>query len=81
MKQYNLFAMAGDTSVSDSDVCEQLGLDPALAGTPAINDAAVNKMHKENYQGFLSKGQSEAQAMANADRLAGEARERIRSLK
>lgn len=38
-KNYNLFALRGDSETSDADVCEQLGLDPNLAGTPAINEA------------------------------------------
>jgi len=77
MNHYNIFALQGDTSVTDADVCEQLGLDPKLAGTPAINDAAIKQMHKDNYQAYLSAGSSDADAQSMADHQASAARTRV----
>ena len=68
MKNYNIFALQGDTKTTDLDVCETLGLDPELAGTPRINDAAIAAMKQQNYEGYLANGYSdtEAQSMASA---------------
>ena len=40
-KNYNYIAAAGKLDVSDEEICADLGLDPALAGTPEINKAAL----------------------------------------
>jgi len=77
-KNYNLFALQGDTETSDADVCESLGLDPLLAGTPKLNEAAINKMHKENYNEYINRGVSESEAAQLADSLAATARLRVK---
>jgi hypothetical protein len=79
-KNYNIFALKGDTEVSDADVCEQLGLDPSLAGTPAINEAAIQQMQKQNYQGYIAKGIPEEQAMAAAVESATNTRRQVKEL-
>jgi len=79
-KNYNIFALRGDTETSDADVCESLGLDPNLAGTPAINEAAIKKMHRENYEGYLTKGYSPENALSKADKLANDTRKQIKEL-
>jgi hypothetical protein len=55
-------------------------LDPKLAGTPAINDVAINKMRKENFEGYIKQGFDEAKASAMADKKADEVRQEIASL-
>ena len=73
MNNYNIFALRGDPDVSDVDVCRTLGLPMELAGTPKINDAALEKMYRENIQGYLKQGLPESKAVA----MAGEARARV----
>jgi len=80
VKNYNIFALKGDTQTSDADVCEALGLDPNLANTPELNEAAIRKMHKENYDGYIKQGMPSDDALAKADKLAYNARKEIRSL-
>jgi hypothetical protein len=77
MKNYNLFALRGDSETDDMEVCETLGLDPALAYTPAINEAAIQKMHKENYNKYVSRGMDPEDALARADFLADQARDTV----
>ena len=83
MKQYqnyNIFALRGDKETSDMDVCTNLGLDPKLAGTPDINEAAIRKMHKDNYEGYLTKGYSPDEALSLADTNADSVRQEIKRL-
>ncbi len=79
-RNYNIFALRGDTETSDLDVCEQLGLSPDLAGTPAINEAAIQKMHKDNYQSYINQGRSSTEALSLADEKANEIRKQVREL-
>jgi len=79
-KNYNIFALSGDKETTDIDVCNQLGLNPALAGTPEINEAAIKKMHKENFDAYLKRGYSEEDASRLSDEAANKARKKIRSL-
>jgi len=80
MKNYNIFALRGDTETNDVDVCTTLGLPLELAGTPAINEAAVNKMHKENYEGYVKNGVDPKKALETADRYRQSALNEIKSL-
>lgn len=79
-RNYNIFALRGDTETSDMDVCEQLGLSPDLAGTPEINEAAIRKMHKENYNQYLNEGRTEQESMELANEKANEVRKQVREL-
>jgi hypothetical protein len=79
-KNYNIFALRGDTETSDADICDQLGLDPSLAGTPAINEAAIKQMHRENFNSYLQKGYSEDDAMKLANEHANNTRSEIKQL-
>jgi len=76
----NMFALGGDTETSDADVCETLGLDPALAGTPAINNAAIKAMHRKNYDGYVAKGIPPDEALSKADELAAVTRDTVNKL-
>ena len=66
MKNYNVLS---DQGVTDIDLVETLKLDPQLAGTPEINDAAYQRMFDMNVKGFMAKGMTEGQARAKAGRL------------
>lgn len=79
MKHYNIFALQGDDT-TDNEVCDSLGLPQHLAGTPAINEAAIKKMHKENYEGYCSQGMNPEDAMSSADEKASAARKHVASL-
>jgi len=79
MQNYNIFALQGDTETTDFDVCQTLGLDPKLAGTPGINEAAIKAMHRENYDGYINRGMDSDTAISLADKLADEARARVKS--
>jgi hypothetical protein len=76
-KNYNVFALEGDPYTSDMDVCQTLGLDINLAGTPQINDAAIDTMRKQNVASFMRRGMSEAEASQQANTLADQSRQRI----
>jgi len=79
-RNYNIFALQGDTETSDMDVCSSLDLDPDLAGKPEINEAAINKMHKENYDGFLKRGIPSEDALRMSDDYASKARSNVKKL-
>jgi len=49
------------------DVVENLGLNPDVAHTPAINDAAINKMYNDNVTNYLARGMAEDEAKKLAD--------------
>lgn len=59
---YNIFALQGDDEVDDMDVVETLGLDPKVAYTPTINDAAIQKQYNENIASYISRGMDEEAA-------------------
>ncbi len=80
LKNFNIFALRGDTQTTDLDVCSTLGLDPKLANTPAINEAAISAMHRQNYDGFVAKGLSNEDAMKLANQNANQVRDEIKSL-
>ena len=46
-KNYNIVALRGG-AVTDQEYVETFGLDPALAGTPALNDAMLDSIHADN---------------------------------
>ena len=80
LKHYNIFALRGDNKTTDQDVCDTLGLDPELANTPGINDAAIKKMHRENYDAYIAKGMDNEAALKLADINAESARKEINAL-
>lgn len=81
MKHYNLFNLRGDPSVTDEDVCDTLGLNPKLAGTPQINEEAIRKMHSQNVQGYVKKGWTREQAVDMANKAADEVRKELKQYK
>ena len=59
-RNYNIIALRGG-SVSDQEYVETFGLDPALAGSPELNTAMLNRVYQEN----IEAGVDEKQAMQN----------------
>jgi len=80
MKNHNIYALRGDTEVSDVDVCTTLGLPLSLAGTPGINQAAINKMYRENLAGYQARGINPDEAYKLAGKKRGDAEQEIRDL-
>jgi hypothetical protein len=66
LRNYNMFYLAGDADTTDMDVVEAMGLDPDVAYTPRINDAAIEKMRQDNIQSYLAKGMTQDEAVALA---------------
>ena len=58
-RNYNIIALRGG-SVTDQEYVETFGLDPALAGTPGLNDAMLEKAYNDN----IDAGVEEKTAMA-----------------
>ena len=65
MRNYNKLALAGDPT-TDAEFAEQYGLDPALIGTPMINDAMLDIVYEKNIEGGIQAGLSEQEAKAKA---------------
>lgn len=57
-------------SSSDMEVAEQFGLDPNLAGTPAINEAMLDVVFQKNVQAGVEEGKTleAARSFAGAQR-------------
>jgi hypothetical protein len=79
LKNYNMFYLQGDIETTDMDVVETMGLDPQVAYTPSINDAAIRKMHKENYENYIADGMDPKRALDMADFHADAAKAAVRA--
>jgi hypothetical protein len=79
LTNYNIFALQGDDTVDDMDVVETLGLDPKVAYTPNINDAAIQKQYNENMNSYIATGMDEEAARNLAKFHADAARASIRA--
>lgn len=66
-RDYNILALRGG-QVTDQEYVETFGLDPALAGTPGLNDAMLEQAYQDN----LSAGVDEKKAMTNKMKSAAE---------
>ncbi len=64
-KDYNVMALRG-SGITDQEYVETFGLDPALAGTPALNDVMLNKVMQEN----IDSGMEEGKAKQEMDKAA-----------
>lgn len=70
-KSYNIMRHDG---IDDMEYVDELGLDPALAYTPAINDAIIDHVAAENYAGYIERGIEPEEAEKLANTLAEKAR-------
>jgi len=73
-KSYNIMRHEG---IDDMDYVEELGLDPALAYTPEINEAIIKNIEANNFVEFMAQGMSEAQATQQSEELAKRGRANV----
>ena len=67
---------------TDEEVIAQFGLDPALAGTPKLNEVLREKMYNENISAMMDEGMSLDKARAKAGMMRAKAKhESIKDLK
>jgi len=66
-KNYNINSMSG---MDDMEVCTDLGLDPAVAYTPAINTAALDLIHARNVDAEKEANLKEGMTIFEADKKA-----------
>ena len=57
MTNYNIMALRG-SNITDEEYVETFGLDPKLAGTPAINDAMLDMAMKQNIDSGMDEGEA-----------------------
>jgi len=79
LRNYNIFALQGDTQTDDMDVVETLGLEPSVAYTPNINDAAIQKQYNENVDSYIANGMDPVKAADLAKVHADAARASVRA--
>ena len=71
-KNYNVGHLLGQ-DIDDLEVCQNLGLDPALAYTPEINKAATDAVYIRNIEDGVRSGLSEEEAITIAKQKRSEA--------
>ena len=76
MTDKNIIAMSGG-DITDMELIEEYGLDPALAGKPAINDAMLDIVYQKNMAAMVDSGMSEGKAKAEAGRLRAQAKHQM----
>jgi len=59
------------------ELIEEYGLDPALAGTKAINDAMLDVVYQKNVAAMIDDGMPEGKAKAQAGRLRAQAKSQV----
>ena len=73
-KSHNIMRMEG---VDDMEYVNELGLDPALAYTPEINEAIVANVAAGNYASYIELGKSPEEAQELTDNMIKHARANI----
>ena len=80
MKDHNIMSLHG---ITDAEYISEFNLDPALEGTPAINDAMMDVVSMQNLkaekQALLDKGVPADLAQSEAFRTANQARKEAES--
>lgn len=80
MKDMNYLALRGQTT-TDQEFIEQFNLDPALAGTPEINDAMLDIVYDINYAHYMdANGMTEEDAHDKANTIRENTRHDIKRL-
>lgn len=74
-QSYNIMRHDG---IDDMEYVEELGLDPALAYTPEINEAIIEHVAAENFAGYIAQGIDPEEAEAMANDLANKARATVK---
>lgn len=78
-KSYNILAMMGN-DMDDMEYVKDFGLDPAVAYTPAINDAMLDVVYKQNVDALVEEGMSHEEATTKAKRARASAHQNIRDM-
>lgn len=73
-KSYNILS---DDGIDDMEYVEELGLDPALAYTPEINEAIIKRIEANNFVEYVAQGYSEEKAKAMSTELAKRGRANV----
>jgi len=63
--------------VDDMELARLYNLDPAIAYTPAINNAIVNAQYAETYKTLMAQGMSDKKAKQTASEHRAEANKRV----
>ena len=88
-KNYNLGAQLVEKGLApkgspldldDMDVVEELGLDPKLAYTPALNEAALQRTRERTIRDLVEGGYEEKQARMLADKAMSEQRQLMKKV-
>lgn len=66
--------------LDDMEIVEELGLNPKLAYTPGINEAALQKQREDHIKDLVAGGYDMPQARKIADDSMNEARKSIKKL-
>tara|TARA_R110000823_G_scaffold310252_1_gene435093 strand:- start:104 stop:373 length:270 start_codon:yes stop_codon:yes gene_type:complete len=77
-KSHNILSGEG---IDDMDYVEELGLNPALAYTPEINEAIVKRIEANNFVEYVDQGYGEEKAKAMSTELANRGRANIAEYK
>jgi len=64
--------------IDDMEYVEELGLDPALAYTPEINEAIIEHVAAENFAGYIAQGIEPELAEKMSNDLANKARATVK---
>jgi hypothetical protein len=76
---YNKEALQG-IEIDDMEYVKHFKLNPNLAYTPELNDAILNKIFKQNVDGFRERGDKPNVAKTKAGRLRSDAKASIEAL-
>jgi len=71
-KSYNWMNQSGLMDLDDMEVIETFNLDPSLAYTSGINQAALKESKRQAFEGYMDTGytQEESVELANKDNQA-----------
>jgi len=79
-KNVNVASKLFNMNITDAEVCEDLGLDISLIGTPQLNIAAIDSVYKRNLSDMIESGMSEKEAMKIAKANRSDALKLVRSI-
>lgn len=75
---YNMASLMGNDEITDEEYVTEFGLDPALAGTPGINDAMLERVKESNIQYFVEDGMTQNEATEKAEGIRQQAARQVK---
>ena len=69
-----------DKTIDDMDIVKQYNLDPKVAYTPEINDAAIDAQYQKNMEAAKRNGLNDEGAKKYADQYRNEARQLLKKV-